>query len=290
MIRVTGTSLAELKAAIRKVRQKPPSWFDAAKAALAALPAPPASSDFAALWGEVKEIYIERQQSKCCFCESPLEGNITQDVEHFRPKAKVEAWAPPPELAAAGVAPPRPAEAKSHAGYARLAYHPHNYAMACKVCNSTLKRNYFPVAGPRRLGGADPAKMGGEKAYLIYPLGDHDADPEALIEFDGLSARPKRPAGFDRQRALVTIALFRLNDAAGRFMLFKARALLLHHLFLALEAGRAAAVASLTSPANPFTNCMRSFARLHRADRPRAAKIAAKCEEWMRRKSVRRRT
>src|SRR5262249_26286003 len=134
MIQVAGTSLKDLRAAIRKVRKKKPSWFDAAKAALAALPNPPRSSDFKELWGEVKGIYIQKQGSRCCFCETALEGDINHDVEHFRPKAEVKPWPVPPELAAEGVVPTPLAPVKPQPGYKNLAYHPHNYAMACKVC------------------------------------------------------------------------------------------------------------------------------------------------------------
>lgn len=164
-------SLGDLR---KRIRELAPTWFQDAEAVLRQLPSTPTSDDFEPLWSLIKSIYIGIQCSKCCFCEKPLEGNIEQDVEHFRPKTEVRPWNPPTRLVQAGVAVNQPSAPKPEPGYTQLAYHPLNYAMACKFCNSTLKRNYFPIAGTRRSGGTNPASMKQEKAYLIYPLGDHD--------------------------------------------------------------------------------------------------------------------
>ena len=61
-----------------------------------------------------------------------------------------------------------------------------------------------------------PADVLGEKPLLVYPIGGSDDDPETLLEFEGLVARPKLAAGFGRLRALSMIELFRLNDWAER--------------------------------------------------------------------------
>ena len=45
-------------------------------------------------------------------------------------------------------------------GYYLLAYHLLIYAVACKPCNSGLKKDYFPIAGDYDLTGEDPAEMG----------------------------------------------------------------------------------------------------------------------------------
>jgi hypothetical protein len=288
--------LARLKEMIRAAKNQS-AWFKKAKAALADLPISPKSSDFPPLWSKIKQVYITLQCSKCCFCEKSLEGKIEQDVEHFRPKAEVRPWKLTERLARAGVVLAQSSDAAPEPGYARLAYHPFNYAMACKYCNSTLKKNYFPVAGPRQSGGTNPARMRKERAYLIYPLGDHDQDPEDLIEFDGLSPVPKQPAGFGRHRALVVIELFHLDSPVKRRILFKGRAYLLRLLFLELEGRRnaatpaekqkhQAAVASLTSDACPFANCMRSFVRLYHSDRTKATGYADECLKFLNSKSL----
>jgi hypothetical protein len=295
MIRI-AVSLAKLRAAITEVDK---DWFTRAADVIAVLPNPPKSSDFKPLWSKIKGTYIKLQNSKCCFCEKPLEGNVEQDVEHFRPKAEVKSWNVPSRLAVEGVAPQQPADGSSEPGYAQLAYSPFNYAMACKTCNSTLKKNFFPIEGTRDSTATDLAQLDGEKAFLIYPMGAADADPEQLIGFEALSPVPKSAKGFDRRRALVTIEIFRLDDSNRRRPLFKMRAVLVRHLFLELEGRANAATASkrqkhqtaidvLTSAESPFTNCLRSFERLYGASQARAEEIAEACLKFMKTKSTRR--
>lgn len=294
MIR-TPVDPADLKVAILKIRS---TFFDDAKEVLAKLSNPPQGKEFKPLWSDIKQIYIDLQHSKCCFCEKPLEGKIEQDVEHFRPKAAVTVWKVPAALATAGVKPtPPPGGAKSEAGYTKLAYHPLNYAMACKPCNSVLKKNYFPIAGARKAGGKDPAKLGVERPFLIYPLGDHDDNPEDLIEFKGLTPVPKVAAGFDHLRARVVIDLFKLDSPALRRTLFKLRAVLIQLLFEKLDAladnpapakvkKLKASIANLTADTCPFANCMRSFKRLFESDRIAAEMIADECETYIGTKSL----
>lgn len=274
-----------------------PSWFNDAATVLAGLPATPASSDFKPLWSKIKQIYIDLQHSKCCFCEKPLEGKIEQDVEHFRPKAQVSTWKVPARLVAQGVAVQQPADGAAESGYRQLAYEPFNYAMACKTCNSSLKRNLFPIEGHRDSTGTDPAQMTAENPLFIYPISDVDVDPEELIEFIGLSPVPKAVNGYEFRRALVTIEVFRLDDSKGRRSLFKLRAYLLRLLFDELELREAAttadkrqkhqkAIDALTSPEAPFASCMRSFERLYAANVLRAEQIADECQNYMRTKSI----
>ena len=56
------------------------------------------------------------------------------------------------------------------------------------------------------------AMRAAEGAFLLYPIGSLDDDPETIIEFYGLSPRPVAATGLKRQRALVTIEFFRLDD------------------------------------------------------------------------------
>lgn len=273
------------------------NWFAKTTAALAALPTPPASSDFRRLWSIVKEVYIDLQHSKCCFCEKPLEGKIEQDVEHYRPKTEVKQWRIPKRLTTLGVTAQQPANGDSEIGYAQLAYNPFNYAMACKTCNSTLKRDLFPIEGVRDSAGNNPSHMAGENALLIYPIGDIDVDPEDLIEFIGLSPVPKHGGAFERRRAFVTIEIFKLDDNKKRRPLFKQRAYLLKLLFLELDGlaktavpmrrqRHQAAIDALTSSQAPFTNCMRSFVRLYNSDPQRAELIADECQDFIEGKSI----
>lgn len=296
MIRYVIT-LAKLRTAISTVDA---NWFANASAVLGRLPDPPKSSDFKPLWSRIKGIYMTLQHEKCCFCEKPLEGKVEQDVEHFRPKAEVKPWQVPSRLLAQGVAVQQPTDGSSEPGYSQLAYSPFNYAIACKTCNSTLKKNFFPIEGTRDSTATDPAKMDGEKALLIYPIGAVDDDPEQLIEFEALSPVPKSASGFNRRRALVTIEVFRLDDNSRRRPLFKLRATFVWLLFLELERRanarsviqrqkRQTAIEVLTSPEMPFANCLRCFERLYRSDQARAEAIAEECQKFVKTKSTRRR-
>src|SRR5437016_4893660 len=140
--------------------------------------------------------------------------------------------------------------------------------MACKPCNSALKRDYFPIAGVRDSNGADPSAFTAERAYLIYPIGKIDDDPEDLIEFYALSPRPKVTKGLGHQRALVTIDFFRLDRGKNRKTLMRGRAELVEKLVFALRlkanAGSAAerrqyqqAITRSITPSSEHTNCLR---------------------------------
>ena len=206
-----------------------PGWLDRAKTRTAKFRALGKYEESSPIWSEIKAVYMTLQgESKCAFCERKLEsveaGLIEQDVEHFRPKKSVKAWTAPPEILVEGITPTDPPVA---GGYYLLPYHPFNYAASCKPCNSTLKSNYFPVAGAYNLAGDDPAALQGETPYLIYPVGDFDTDPEDLIAFYGASPQAKAPGGIDQHRALVTIAFFKLDDPIGRKNLLRERAMVI---------------------------------------------------------------
>jgi hypothetical protein len=272
MIRIP-VAVADLDAAIEKVK---PGWSVRVKARVAALRRIK-DPDFENEWSDIKQAYMKLQNSKCAFCEKPLEGAIEQDVEHYRPKGAVVAWPVPRTLAneikKAGFRIVRPPKGKSR-GYKYLAYHPLNYVTACKPCNSVRKKNYFPIAGPRRLGGRNPVDLGGEQPYLIYPLSDIDTDPEDLIEFSAITPRPKTGlTGFDRLRALVTIELFGLDNLYERKDLLINRLQTLVLIYFPLKgrtefktaADRAEAEAVVTeyqTGQTPHTNCVKHFVAL----------------------------
>lgn len=208
------------------------------------------------------------------YCERKLEpipfGKVEQDVEHFRPKGSVKAWKAPKPLRDQGI--PFATVPNQKKGYYLLPYHPFNYAAACKPCNSTLKKDFFPIAGTYNLDAEAPQDLASEKAYLIYPIGSLDEDPARLIEFRGASPRPVAQSGHKRNRALVTIEFFKLDDPVERNHLIKERARLIELLYARLKktktgtaAQKAAArrvVDGFLRPALPHLNCARSFKRL----------------------------
>ncbi|AWM36974.1 hypothetical protein GobsT_51460 [Gemmata obscuriglobus] len=261
MIRIVVTEAA-LRARIEELKA---GWEGRMKALVTALRGND-DPEFQNEWSDIKEAYIEFQHSKCAFCEKPLEGKIEQDVEHFRPKGAVVAWPVPGDLAdevrKAGfrvVQPPRGSK-----GYKYLAYHPLNYLTACKTCNSIRKKNYFPIAGRRRLGGRAIADLAGEQAYLIYPLSDLDADPEHLIEFIGITPRPK--AGltvFERLRARVTIEFFGLDNVSERKDLLIDRFETLEKVYLALKGRTEFATAADRNRADQVVTAYQTSRRRH---------------------------
>jgi hypothetical protein len=232
------------------------------------------------IWSEVKPAYMKLQgNSKCAYCERKLEsveyGRGEQDVEHFRPKAKIKRWRVPRSLAKEGIAVseiPNPAP-----GYYLLPYHPFNYSASCKPCNSALKKNYFPIASNYNVAGENPAQMMGEEPYLVFPIGDFDENPENLIRFHGVAPQAVANNAHRRARALVTIEFFKL-DSLERKNLIRERIAIIIALFphLATVADNPNPGARLqalqiinlfTSPNASHTNCARSYQRLFQSDR-----------------------
>jgi hypothetical protein len=281
----------------QRIRAQDATWFTRAQATLQALPLNPTSKQFVSLWGDIKPVYIDLQGSKCIYCETLIEGNISNDVEHFRPKAKVSPWKPPAAFLTAGLVTTAPTTAKGDPGYRNLAYHPWNYAASCKKCNSVLKKNYFPICGPRRGQSTNPHTMKGEKALFIYPIGNGDNDPRDLIGFVGMHPEPVAAAPtYEYFRALVTIEVFQLNNADERKELFQARALLLGELFAWLRQKQTAAtpgekkearewIAILLHPKAPHCNCLNCFAQLYGQNQARAQQQINEVKKFLKKAS-----
>ena len=206
---------------------------------------------------------------------------VSIQIDYFRPKGNVKVWKAAKKLTDDGIA--FTAAPTAGKGYHLLPYHPFNYASACKPCNSTLKKDHFPIGGTYNLDAENPATLTAEKPYLIYPIGDIDEDPEDVIEFHGLSPRPVAAGGHRRDRALVTIEFFKLDDADARKHLYRDRAILIMALFPLLEKtrqGSSAAKTAAKSTVNGFLkpqlrhlNCARNFKKLHQQDSGEAEAI-----------------
>ena len=166
-------------------------------------------------------------------------------------------------------------------GYYGLAYHLRNYATACKICNTILKKNFFPIAAQRVPGGTDPKHLAAEEPFLIYPIGDEDDDPADLITFVGILPIPRQHAGHDFQRARVTIDFFRLavRDELLRGRAEQIRALRYAHeksLNASTVAARAEASEDLTiilSEYMPHTNCVQAYYQLLQNDPSKADRL-----------------
>ena len=285
MIRYAVT-LEELR---ERVEQDVPGWSARAKKRTEKFRCKKKYDEKSSIWSEVKPVFMELQGGgKCCFCERKFEsgalGRYELDVEHFRPKGNVKEC--PRGRVGEGIRLTAPPGDRN--GYYLLAYHLLNYAVACKPCNSGLKKDYFPIAGDYDLNGEDPAEMGAERPWLLYPIGLLDVDPEEVISFRGIFPQSEHADPNLKQRGLATITFLGLDNVNARKNLLRDRAwivVLLHgQLAKATDQGDAAAralVKSLLASSAPHANCARSFARLFQEDRAEADAVAEEAEKFL---------
>ena len=247
------------------------------------------------IWSEIKAVYMRLQSYKCAYCERRLAsedfgGAIEHDLEHYRPKGPVPAWPSAQIATERGISYRFATGGAFPDGYYLLAYHPFNYATACKKCNSPLKSSFFPVAGPRGSASDDPTTLQPELPFLLYPIGDLDPDdPEEVLTFDGILPVPKIQRGPRQRRAQVTVDFFELDQ---REELWRGRAKVIVALFIALRALQnepeqrareiaTRAVTTLLSSASEHTNCARSFRALYDRDPQRAEEIAELAQAYL---------
>ena len=78
----------------------------------------------------VKALLIKIQHDKCCFCERKISAGEPGHIEHYRPKGGYKI------------------QEKSKLvkpGYYWLAYDFGNLFLSCNRCNTSYKKNYFPL-------------------------------------------------------------------------------------------------------------------------------------------------
>ena len=102
------------------------------------------------LYKRYRDLLMEIFHNKCAYCEVSLMAKQKPTIEHFRPKGKVT------DSLGKTICDSE----RAHNGYRWLVYEWGNLLPACDVCNSTYKRNYFPVA-----------------AKHAFSAGDHGSDP-----------------------------------------------------------------------------------------------------------------
>lgn len=141
--------------------------------------------------GQVKDVLLRMCNGKCAYCESSLTYTSYGELEHFRPRAGARGlggeYAP------------------QH--YWWLAYDWDNLLIACQLCNSKYKRDYFPVEDERRRAAAGVRGAGllREGALLINPCEENPAD-----HLDFLPDGAIRPL---TKRGEVTIKILGLDRA-----------------------------------------------------------------------------
>jgi hypothetical protein len=286
MIRYSITS-SELEAAIEAQKA---GWLAQAKKKTAAFRTAKKfnEADSKNSWGEVKPVFMRLQYNKCAFCDRLLSaGRIEHDVEHFRPKNAVKAW--PPQSKQPKLNYKFSTGEATETGYYLLAYNIFNYATSCKMCNSTLKGNCFPIAGKRVMASDDFTLLNKELPFLIYPLGDLDDDPEDLITYQGILPIPKHRRGHKHRRARVTIDFFELDM---REDLLRLRAEVIQKLWLAFSTLQRphsdedsqlarSIIANGCSARTSQTACARAFYDLCQNDAINARRFAQEADDFL---------
>lgn len=245
-----------------------------------------------AYWSEIKGAFIELQHHKCAYCERPMAQGpnraIDYDVEHHRPKSQTQAW---PDAATVQRLKITYQVGQGRArGYPELAHQPSNYAVACKVCNSPLKADHFPLLGQAHQDSYDIAELNRvEQPAIPLPLGDWGEDPSGFLDFEGFVAVAGSADPAQRLRAQVVIDFFELNLRPD-LLLGRAQAIaLLHeHLretqqpVLAHDVAQAQAwlQADLADSA-PYAAAARAFAKLNGRNPARAREVARLAHQYL---------
>lgn len=124
------------------------------------------------IWQELKWHLFDLFHGKCAYCESKGLASSYGQVEHYRPKAKVD-------------------EDPTHPGYYWLAYEVTNLLPSCGPCNEANgKMTHFPILGAR---ARDANGLAGEVPLLLNPL-NHNIDPFEHLEFSAFGEVTPRNA------------------------------------------------------------------------------------------------
>ena len=145
----------------------------------------------------MRGLLYARHGGVCAFCGCDLPRNDRGDVEHFRPKGKVE-------------------DDQNHGGYWWLAYDLNNYLLSCSLCNRVRKKDRFPLrpGGRRRVTYGERHRLRQEARLLLHPEWD-PVEEWLRVEWQErlclIRPRENLPPP-SRKRAQLVIRFFRLNE------------------------------------------------------------------------------
>lgn len=103
----------------------------------------------------VKNELIKIQKDKCCFCERKVSAGEPGHIEHYRPKAGYKK------------------DDKSKIvkpGYYWLTYDFSNLFYSCNRCNTSYKKNYFPLADETQRATDHHGNIAAEDPLIISPI------------------------------------------------------------------------------------------------------------------------
>lgn len=142
------------------------------------------------IWADLKEFQLRYFGGKCAYCETNVVAGFWGDVEHYRPKRKVE-------------------EDPSHPGYYWTAYDPRNLMPSCQRCNQGKgKKNHFPVVDGTR--AFDEAGLAAETPLLLNPYFDKPSEHLAW-DFDPAKGEPTGYLRGLTDKGRVSVNVYGLN-------------------------------------------------------------------------------
>lgn len=143
----------------------------------------------------VKSQLLSDQHCKCAYCERYCNGDYGA-IEHYRPQKGYNA--------AVGQPLTKP-------GYYWLAYDWDNMLYSCSECNSSVKKNYFPLLDEttRNISGRDISQ---ERPTILNPYFDNPSD---YIEFHHELAVAKNTNPATTKIGQDTIDYLQLNKRVG---------------------------------------------------------------------------
>lgn len=134
------------------------------------------SSNIGRQYDVVRDRLCRVQHNKCCYCERNNLEPAYLPVEHYRPKLRADRGTGLPDH-----------------GYWWLSWTWRNLFFSCQPCNSTFKKNHFPLDAGSKALVPEQRPPGAEIPMLIDPAAE---DPIAHIKFSffsGLSHHRWRP-------------------------------------------------------------------------------------------------
>lgn len=126
----------------------------------------------------VKEALITLQHDKCCFCERKVSAGEPGHIEHYRPKGGYKK-----DNLSKLVKP----------GYFWLAYDFDNLFFSCNRCNSSYKKNYFPLADESKRVTNPTGVISSEDPLIICP--SIDATNDLIFEQEIIKPKGKSRKG-----------------------------------------------------------------------------------------------
>jgi hypothetical protein len=168
-------------------------------------------ADFENIWGRFKKILSSAQHGRCGYCDALVTHTGYGDVEHFRPKSRVEEINDPRAVEACAIGQPPKVTMRWPTGYAALAYDWNNYLFACELCNQRFKRCIFPLLSG---GNSAPTDDHGETPLLLQCYGPDDPADHLEFQKNGFV----KPANGSRHgyETIVTVGLGRQDLTLAR--------------------------------------------------------------------------